>query len=449
MSKFFVLLLPLFLFASDNLSSTIIFFDVNFSMSEYDELKKIAKRQGKKLITIPNVSEEDRKKMRSDWNHLQKFDPNSDQGYKESVKFNKKYNNLISINQNKDFDKISEELKSSPAVSDIVISGHSMGENFNGLSGQLEYLDLVDFLDKHPDVKKDTDNVFLLGCYTGNKKYIGLWQDALNENVSTVGFTKKAPLSHTSSNLKTLNYLFDESEKIRGALELEKFNDVMGLLKPVHRNVRFCAKDKYASSNEIYDLSEELKKCPAAKIKELKQYAKSYQSFIGDTKNKENQLSKDTKKKLRDFYNLLHDYSHCTDNMPSREEIISLIYFESIYHNFRVFYEEDIEQAMKAMPAGTEFPQKLRFDELDELLEKIESRLSLLEGNSLFADDNQIEDLKYLANRMNKVLKYRICSPFPWVNLKHSKEELVPPESVNDEQCDYNLPAQSIFEEPF
>jgi hypothetical protein len=443
---------------NDSASADILFVDLNISPKEVEAAKKAAQERGENLIVIPNPPEEIKHAVITINQDLQDLEIKRKQlagdltsstpelRRQEAItalsKITKTEQTLIDnrtamlapyqIKPKHLSDKILELDNNHRSLTTIILSSHSRGNLYWGLCSinNLEQVHLLAILNRHPNLKNSLRSVLLWGCYTVVPEEVLWWKKHFPNLKLLLGFSESGP---SGAREQSSELLLDALRKERHMEEQTQLKKALGALKELRHAedtgaaamINSCYVSTLSNSRHLPDLTQDCKQAQQL----LKQQLTTYQKYFDASSGYEYPPSNTHTSKLRVFYNMIQKYEHCrqdfTSPLPSREQVLALIFFQSLKKNFGVFYSNEIRTANRFLkklnaPHDVRFPDFFN-DALTraQVLESLKKLHSFLEQKQLLHADNKSSSelgiLLQVYKQTQILLKDLKCVPPQWL----------------------------------
>lgn len=257
----------------------------------------------------------------------------------------------------------------------VVISGHDGSGHFFGENGDLTAGQAASLVARSR-LKDSLTSMALWGCYTANANAAeNYWMQKISPNIkSTIGFTLQSPSNRRPENFALLQDYCMKREQIANAeTKAEMSNQFYHLAGINKMNAAVCYKEgvcanEYANPGEkgncFHSYEELQQRC--SKFDPSRKLLATYKAYFEasdpayanpppdgeDEYVTEGTYDPSTKGALRNYYNQLHLWYHCSYDlykhtgysMPMPATVIRLTKFETVKRNFAALHQKELEQ---------------------------------------------------------------------------------------------------------
>lgn len=253
--------------------------------------------------------------------------------------------------------------KRKAVVKSFIISGHDGGGAFGGDKGEFGSEKIEKIFKQYPDVNK-VESTLLLGCYTGVKHEVKIWQ-SLFPNLRLVGgYDASAPMSDKPEGLEYIQELLIDEKKLlektdKKKLEKKLFSSIKSinsLNAAIYIKPKCVADSKtgafyYGSQNKELGLTEFLNgECKKSEvIKEMKEIESRFKLYYSGELNPP---SDTVNGEMRKIYNKSRKLEHClqeSNSTVSLNAIFNLLFFNGVKESFSTFYKNDLKKVERVL----------------------------------------------------------------------------------------------------
>lgn len=340
----------------------ILFLNLNLSTKEVETAQKAADARGEKLIALPQVSDEDQKKMNSLKNDIKKIQFNLNT---KNIKSNQKSVvsseelklgslveelNAVSSKYKIDSGTLEDILKKyeedkKTKLTSLIISGHHSLNFFGENGSELRYDDLENIINKYPEATKNIKSVYLWGCYSLTKKQVVFWKRAIPSSYILSGWDGSAPKDDKALDHEALFKLLVSEKKSSNDLDLKKsltlFNSIGGVKGSSHA---ICIGSNYINTQGNENISDFLAKCNPEALLQYKKLLEVVNNYRIAQTSEFSEVPKNTgNSELREIYNKGRRIEHCDSYIEDQvNKIIFLIFDKQVRKNFGKVFESDL-----------------------------------------------------------------------------------------------------------
>lgn len=439
----------------------ILYIDLNYSINEVQAIREYARINKIKLHLFPDRTPQDEKKLEPIWRKIDALRTSQKNCKKNCEHFEHEVNQRIDeiqiIIKEKivkvdaaEFKRITSELNAkNVSLQHVIFSGHSGGNFFSGIFGNLSIPEIKDSFDQNLNLIAEAQSLLIWGCYGGtlNSLY-NSWRHNFPFVKMFAGYENRSPLGIRDTSAKYLiNILRAQKNLLSQTSPKNIHSEFRRIPLTAELDGTALVGDIFVSYDKFGNVHEMLEKCNNSFPKDL------YEKFICYDEAKEGCENPPVHHQgpLRDFYSYLQVNRHCSDlikedypNIPTPEYLIRLIYLDNIKSNYSAQHGETVlkfNQALKEINFDSQFNLEnylkgTRADSL-KLTQNFEKELNL---SAFFLMDTipSEELLKYFL-LLNLSLNLRagplhdsvflrsqaeyFCIPFSWVDLGATEKD--------------------------
>jgi len=439
----------------------VLFVDFNNAPREVSAAREAAARRGDRLVVLPNLSGE----VRGEYDRLLLQIPRLEQqlvalggrNARTAARFDELSRTLQQAREQRSRLRRQNEItpqairtaltaiqQSGDRLETLILSGHSSGRSYFGDFGDLNTDELQTLLAPTSGQPSTLQSLYLWGCYTNTLSETLDWRARFPQLQMILGFDGKAPSSELPASYEMLADAMAKEERIRAARSaLEVTRQFRTLRHSLITHSSLTVGSCHVSAENPKDpvsLSQ-AENCQRTVETLLTLSEASYNRYKAATRGTafENPPANPGQGILRAFYNELQRHYHCVtllnreQQLPSREQVLRLIFFENMRQHFNQAYRVELEE-LNAWLSQLRPPTELRYPGLPP---RTASRADVLEFisdlGSVVYDNSPPEALsRFLRNELILSLRALRCMPLTWVEPLRNGEPVPKPRACAD-----------------
>ena len=453
--------------------TSIVFFDLNFSVNELQAARRFARERGEQLFIFPERTEADENDLASQWRQVSDLTQRRNQCWLNQggncskierqsqlaeEEFDKRSAKISRLHA-QDFLNIIAQIAQNTKVSMMIFSGHSSGRSFGGIFGSIDFQTISSSFQAHPAVLKDLTTVLLWGCYTGTLYALyNLWRKTFETIPLFAGYEKQSPLGTQEEGAQYMSAFVRKESQLRQTKSLQKVHKIFRSIPgTADLDATALIGDYFLTYDDAFAVKDMTSRCDSFPEKLYSQY----QCYDFGREGCENPPA-NHQGPLREFYNFIQVNRHCINLFPEKhprtptpDYLIRLIYADNFKKNFKehhlqdlVNYRDLLDQAQLPQEYAAEnFLDKNRAENVRMQKDFLNLLLRLgMEDTSISAHPRARQIIR--LNNANMTLRFALglaknlfnetvfdsnlneeCTPFGWVDIGSSEKD----------SCGFNL----------
>lgn len=467
------------LFTAHFAAADILFLDMNNSPKEVEAAQRAAKKRGERLVVIPTMSQESRKRYAEAESNIRRlsneFESNNcfsgtAGGNCAQIISERRlaYDELKKHSPNANSETIKAallELKKEGSVpSSVIISGHDGSGSFSGVFGNTSAEELGKVFDEL-GMNESVRSIHLWGCYTTTLGSIELyWKKNFPHLALLTGYNGLAPLNDKPAGWNYLEGVLSKEKDLIEAGDLKKLQKLFKSIPNVGMvHAAICADELYVSNTEATTVDAAFNVCEQ-NITELEAEYETYLCYAQASNPECADVPKETGSgPLRAYYNKLHDSRHCSEleqfrsrlkKLPSPDQLIRLIHTRRVKGNFLEAYGKEVVETNEILrELGA--PESLTFQDMKQMtrgeliarlgeLKKFIDERAVGQSQDPFTvteEDAKLEALRGFWEAANTTIVEADprCVPFSWVEPNSHEPSCIRKEELGRKQVESSL----------
>lgn len=356
----------------------ILMADMNGSYSEIKSVREAAVIRNEKLIIIPDIPEDIRKKawtltgqlsalknkveaLEVKRNKLKNTDAQYknyqtqidtlDKEYDEKEKAQRALVKTYYLDDTKMPAEVKKLADKKYKFTSVVMSGHSGGSSIWGIAGSIQLDPFFKELEKYPSMSSGIIGLYGSACYMMAPSYVNNWVKTIPSLDVCYGYYCEGPSNQTSAACTTIKDALIKQDNLADlTTPNQASNALWGIENAKYTNAALYTNGSYANIKGEKDKLSNFLDCTDAKNDLAKDQANFDQYFNAkDDAYADPSLNSGTTK-LRAYYNKVQSLSaNCRTKLklPSNEVMLSMIKYDHIKENFQLYYSHIFHRVNK------------------------------------------------------------------------------------------------------